>query len=171
MLVKKTLKNGKCSVTSSHFEDIRVYRQSLAESKQEDYVPKKWRKAPPRDFSEAEAATVTQCLLHAKMAAQELSQFVECLKPNQLENYKINYGCLRDYESYEDLVAIRDELEAKENLEEAEQEELQRVTKEIKSYDDFVTANMEAMAQGYSLNPEYLKEHPECAMPKKQVAE
>lgn len=166
MLVKKTLKNGKVSVTSSHFEDIRIFRASLSEAKQEDYVPKKWRRTQSRDFSAIELATTVQCIQHAKLAAQELSQFVENLKPSQLENYKINYGCLRDYESYEDLVKIRDELEAKETLEETEQEELQRVTKEIKSIDDFVNANVEAISAGYSLNPAYLKDHPECAVPK-----
>ena len=167
MIVKKTLKNGKVSVTSSHFEDIRVYRSSLSEAKQEDYVPRKWRKTQPRDFSAAEVATTVQCIQHAKLAAQELSQFVENLKPNQLENYKINYGCLREYEGYEDLVKIRDELEAKETLEEAEQEELQRVTDEIKSIDDFVNANVEAVTAGCSLNPVYLRDHPECAVTKR----
>lgn len=146
MIVKKTLKNGKCSVTSSYFEDIRLLKASLRESMQDDYVPSKWRREKGRDFSELKLATATQCLILAKRGAEELSDFVANLKQNQYDNYKINYGPWQPYESYETLVGIRDELLAKDKLDADEQKELDRVTKEIKGIDDFVEQNVAAVA-------------------------
>lgn len=170
MIIKKQLKNGKVSVTSSHFADMGVYRQSLAESMQEDYVPMKWRKTAGRDFSELKRQTTIQCLILAKQGSAELSDFVNNLKDNQLEHYVINWGPWKPYESYEDLCKKRDEFAMMSHLNEEDQAEFDRVVKEIKSIDDFVDSNMEAMRQGYSLNPAYLKDHPECAMPKKEFA-
>jgi len=147
MLVRKTLKNGKTSITSSYFDDVRMLKASLRESMQEDYAANKWRREKARDFSQLKLATVTQCLILAKIGAAELSEFVSDLKPNQVENYKVNYGPWQPYESYEELVAKRNELLDKESLEAADQEELNRVTKEIKTVDEFVERNCRAVVE------------------------
>lgn len=147
VIVRTQLKNGKVSVTSSCFEDIRTYRMSLADAKASDYVPKKWRKEAGRDFSEATFQTVVQCMLLAKKGLQEIAEFQSKLKPEQFANYKFNYGPCKTYESYEDLCQIRDELEALPKLDEDQMAELDRVNKEIKSIDDFVAKQVEAVKE------------------------
>ena len=144
-IITKTMKNGKISVTSDHFENIRIYRQSLSESIQEDYIPAKWRKEAGRDFSDLKLKTTVQCLIEAKRGAAEMSGFIDGLKPGQYDKYKFNWGPLVDYESYDTLCAIRDELlEANKTrlLDEDETKELERVQKEIKDIDDFVAKEM-----------------------------
>lgn len=144
MIVKKVLKNGKVSVTSSYFDDLRVYKMSLSDSKQSDYVSKKWRRSEARDFSEIEFATTLECLRLAKYGCVELRNFVNNLNVNQLANYKINFGPCKNYESYEDLMKIKNELEAQSELSEKDQKELNRVTNEIQSIDTFVENQVNA---------------------------
>lgn len=149
MIIRKTLKNGKVAISSSHLEDIRTYRMSLNESKKDDYVSAKWRREKGRDFSDLELATTVQCLIQAKLAAAEIRDYLNNLKPAQLENIKVNWGPLRTYESYETLCEIRDNISAKGNyaeLESEDQKELDRVTKEIADIDRFVETQMEAVA-------------------------
>lgn len=147
MLVKKNLRNGKVSVTSSYFEDIRMVKQSLFESKKDDYVPGKWRREKGRDFSELEVQTVLMTFQLAKKGLAEINDFVEDLKPSQYDKFVINYGPWKNYESYETLEKIRDELleKGKYNpLEEEDAKELERVQKELKDIDDFVERNLVA---------------------------
>ena len=146
MLTKKTLRNGKISVSSTYFEDIQVYKMSLRDAKQSDYVSKKWRTSAPRDFSEIEMATVVQTFMLAKKGLAELDNFVQTLNSNQLDKYVIKYGPWKDYESYEILSKIKSELEAKEKLEADEVKELDRVTKEINDIDRFVSKEMEKVS-------------------------
>lgn len=138
MIVKKTLKNGKTAVTSSYFEDMRLYRQSLSESKSEDYVAAKWRREKGRDFSELELQTAIQVIKLGKMAVSEISSFRENLRPGQLDNYKFNFGPMEDYESYESLCEQRDALEPG-------SEEYERVCNKIANIDNFVATNIEAL--------------------------
>lgn len=150
MITRKTLKNGKIAISSSHLEDIRTYRMSLNESKKDDYVSLKWRREKGRDFSELELATTVQCLIHAKLAVAEIRDYLNNLKPAQLENIKVNWGPLRTYESYETLCEIRDNISAKGNyadLEPEDQKELDRVTKEIADIDRFVEKQVENVTQ------------------------
>lgn len=112
-IVRKTLKNGKYSITSTCFDDIRTYRMSLSESKQDDYVSAKWRRNAGRDFSQIEFETVKQCMLLAKKGCNEISEYVKQLKNNEVANYQIAWGPCKDYISYDDLIEERDALEAK----------------------------------------------------------
>lgn len=140
MIEIKNLKNGKKKVTSSYFSDIKTYRASLADSKKEDFEYWKWRKDKPRDFSQIELATAIECLKAAKMGCAELSDYVKNLKDPHLENYKLDWGPMEEYESYDDLCKIRDEINAKSSFEKTEEDikELERVEREIKHIDDFV---------------------------------
>lgn len=150
MITRKTLKNGKIAISSSHLEDIRTYRMSLNESKKDDYVSSKWRREKGRDFSELELATTVQCLIHAKLAAAEIGDYLSSLKPAQLENVKVNWGPLKDYESYETLCEIRDKITARgqyAELDPEDQKELDRVTKEIADIDQFVEKQMKNVTQ------------------------
>lgn len=142
MLIKKKLKNGKTSVTSSYFEDARLVKQSLSESKQDDYVSKKWRKEAPRDFKEIEWQTAIMVIQLVKQGAREVSTFASLLADNQIGNYVLNYGPLKDYESYDELVAKRDSLKGK-ILDKEMTKELERVNREIKAIDDFAAQNLE----------------------------
>ena len=150
MITRKILKNGKIAISSSHLEDLRTYRMSLNESKKDDYVSSKWRRDKGRDFSELELATATQCLIQAKLAAAEIGDYLSSLKPAQLENVKVNWGPLKDYESYETLCEIRDKITARgqyAELDPEDQKELDRVTKEIADIDQFVEKQMGNVTQ------------------------
>lgn len=143
-IVRNSLKNGKVSVTSSYFEDARLVKASLRDSLQSDYVPSKWRREKGRDFSQLKLATAAQFIYLNRLGVMELSEFVDNLKPSQYENYKINYGPWKEYESYEDLEKKREELleiKGYRALEEDENTELERVTKEIADIDKFVEEN------------------------------
>ena len=88
-------------------------------------------------------------MIQAKLAAAEIRDYLNNLKPAQLENIKVNWGPLKTYESYETLCEIRDNISAKGNyaeLEPEDQKELDRVTKEIADIDQFVEKQMEAVA-------------------------
>lgn len=143
MIVKKQLKNGKISVTSSYFDDLRVYKMSLSDSKTSDYVSKKWRTEKARDFANLNYTTAIECMKLAKYGCTELRNFVNSLNVNQLSNYKINFGPCKDYESYDDLCKTRDILEAKEDLTEKDQKELNRVKSEIANIDRFVEKQLQ----------------------------
>lgn len=147
MIIKKTLKNGKTSITSSYFEDMRIYKMSLTDSKQSDYVSRKWRNDKARDFSELNFVTTIECMKLAKLGCTELRNFVNNLNVNQLENIKLNFGPCKDYESYETLTKIKETLEAKEDLTEKEKKELTRVTNEINDIDRFVEKQLELVKE------------------------
>lgn len=143
MIVKKQLKNGKISVTSSFFDDLQLYRASLTESKQSDFVSKKWRRDKARDFSDLEYHTAIECLKLARYGCLEIAEFAGSLTAKQLEAYTFRYGPCRPYESYEDLLNIKHELESKENLSTKEANELVRVTNAITEIDNFVKVQVE----------------------------
>lgn len=146
MLVKKSLRNGKTSVTSSYFDDMRLVKQSLYESKKDDYVSAKWRREKGRDFRELELQTAIMAITLAKKGAAEVSEFADSLKPAQYEQYVLNYGPWKDYESYDSLEKTRDELLEKKKhaaLDEEDEKELDRVTAEIKDIDSFVKQELE----------------------------
>lgn len=143
MIIKKQLKNGKVSVTSSYFQDCSLVKESLRDSKKEDYEYWKWRKDKPRDFTELELKTAVEAMKYARYGCIEMKEFMNTLHPSSFSNYKFNFGPCKDYESYEDLVKIKNELEAKENLEKEEVIELERVTNEIKDIDKLVEYNLQ----------------------------
>ena len=147
VIIRKTLKNGKISITSSCFEDIRTYRMSLSESKKDDYVSAKWRRNAGRDFSGIEFETTKQVLLLAKKGCNEISEYVKQIKEKDLPNYKINWGPCETYISYDDLCKSRDELEAKrasgEEFTADDIAELDRVKKEIDNIDRFVDTQIQ----------------------------
>lgn len=149
MIKVKNLKNGKKKVTSSYWDDIKTYRASLADSKKEDFEYWKWRKDKPRDFSQIELATVVECMKTARLGCSELSDYIKNLKDPHLENYKFDWGPMEEYESYDDLCSIRDEINAKSPIERTKDDisELERVEKEIKSIDDFVEKQLESVAE------------------------
>lgn len=147
MIVKKIRKNGKVSITSSYFDDIRTYRMSLSDSKQSDYVSKKWRREKGRDFKEIELATAIQCLILAKLGIADICEFQKNLRDDQFENYIFNYGPCKEYTSYEDLCARKDELEAEDSLSAKELTELEHVKAEIADIDRFVETNCQVISE------------------------
>lgn len=146
MIIRKQLKSGKVSITSSYFDDARLIKASLRDSMQEDYVPAKWRNGAGRDFSELKLATAVQFIILSKQGAEEIKKYLEPMNTEQFKNLKVNWGPWVDYESYDDLVAIRDGLLQKQSpiytLTAEESKELDRVNNEIRKIDDFVAAEM-----------------------------
>lgn len=147
MIIKKQLKNGKISVTSSYFQDCSMIKESLRDSKKDDYESWKWRKDKPRDFSELELKTAVETMKYAKYGCIEMREFMNTIHPNSFSNYKFNFGPCKDYESYDDLVCIKNELEAKDHLEKDEIKKLEKVTNEIKDIDNFVQVNLKKLTE------------------------
>lgn len=142
-IIRKTLKNGITSITSSFFEDLRLYKASLSDSKQSDYAERRFSSEKPRDFSKIELQTAIQTIILAKYGASEIRDFQEKLKPQQFKDYKFNYGPLKDFESYEMLVEERNELNNLFIKEDDDQKELDRLNSEIQGIDSFVEKQIE----------------------------
>lgn len=147
MVQIRDLKNGKKVISSSCWKDIKTYTSSLKDAKTSDWEGTKgwkWRSTDRKDFSEVELATAIETLKLAKQGAAEVSQFVKELSPEQLKSYaKADYGPLKEYESYEDMIEKKNTLESLRNKSEEDLKEIDRLNTEINEIDNFCEKEIE----------------------------
>ena len=145
MITSKMYKNGTKAISSSYFQDIKMLEDSIRETKQEAYIPR-WQKSAQNKQMDTSALEIKNVLMRidlAKKGIAEINEYLDHLSNQARSHIKVNWGPVREYVSYEDLIEQRNELEAQladpsRTDKDVIQEEIAEVQKEIDKFDEFV---------------------------------
>lgn len=137
----KTLKNGKKQISSTWFDTIKLYKDTVDDTYRTTSY--KERHTTLRStIEEIKLKAVVQQLIAARNGCWEVAEYVRQYKGDASEIVP-NYGPAQPYESYDDLKKELNELEALPEKSARDLSRIDAISKEIKDIDDFVDLQLE----------------------------
>lgn len=137
----KTLKNGKKQISSTWFDTIKLYKDTVDDTYRTTSYSER-HTTMRNTISEVKLRAVVQQLIAARNGCWEVAEYMRQYKGDVSELVP-SYGPAQPYESYDDMKKELDELTA---LSEKSAKDLSRIdalSKEIKDIDDFVDLQLE----------------------------
>lgn len=146
MVTTRSTRNGKRKVSSTCFDDMKLYADDIADIY--STTSYKERHTTMRNkISEIKLTAVVQRMLLSKQGCAEVSDYVKNYKGN-LADLVLDYGISQPYESYDDMKKELEELNAVFSKTDEQKDRIAALEKEIEDIDDFVNSEIERSKSG-----------------------
>lgn len=141
MVVTKSLKNGKKKVTSTYFDDIKMYRQMLKDDFESLGNVYHRKSEDVSRVKSVQLSAVAQQMMLSKAGCYEVAEYIKQYK-GDLSQIVADYGYAKPAEDYDEMLAERDALAAKSLKEEEDYARIDELTAKIQDWDDYITRNL-----------------------------
>lgn len=139
MIIMKTLKNGKKKISSTYFDDIKLYRDMLRDNWESLGTGAAAYSRKYKDIARVQAvqlSAIVQQMLASKQGCWEVSEYAKNYK-GDLNSIILDYGPAQPSEDYDEMQTELMKLKAKTSKTEEDITRIDELTKKIKEYDDF----------------------------------
>lgn len=152
MVVAKNTRGKKRKITSTLFNDIKLYKDSIADL----YTTTSYRErhtSMREKIGEIKLRAVVQEMLLSKLGCYEVSEYIKQYK-GDLKDIVPDYGPAQPYESYDDMTKELEKLNAVTIKTDDDLARIDELQKEIKDIDDFCEAQLDLSRSGQTKEKE-----------------